>query len=706
MVITVPPSQHVTAVAMKYRGLTLDPFQIQAIQALEAGRSALVCAPTGTGKTIVADWVVDAALENGRQAIYTAPVKALSNQKFRDYVRLHGEENVGLVTGDLVIRRDAPCVVMTTEILRNMLLGGETLPDLQAVVLDEIHFLDDRERGTVWEEVLIYLPKHVQIVGLSATLSNLDQFAGWLTEVRGTPVEVVVEEQRAVPLTFHMFSVDTGLTSQKKFDNASRKRRGRQPSGRGRNERDRRGKGRSRRPPRRTSHLDAFRAVANKDLLPFLYFVFSRRDTEECARGLGRFVGRRGLLSREESMAMGKRLEAAQAELPDVLDDQLARLYSQGIAFHHAGLHVQLKALVEELYEQRLIKALYCTSTFALGINMPARCVVFDGWKKYDGRGFAALTTRQFMQKAGRAGRRGKDDVGHVVLRMDLEEYEEAAPHVQRFLQGKYEPVRSSFNLGFNSIINLIDQHRPEHIRALVERSFLAWHLSHRADERRARAEQLGDGGTKRARAEAARLRRGADRDQDQCWSEFQRKVNFLQDVGYLDTEWGFASGARVLRHLQIAEVFVTELVLSGLLEPLDGPTLFGVACAVTNELPRSSRRLWRPDPRDRGLLARLKQVRFSGIVVDAEEISGTQYSWDSDLLHLGRRWAAGDPLADLVAQITSRTDLSGDLITGFRRAKDLLGQLRMVYADDPSHAAAIKQLIRTVTRDEVEVVG
>ena len=188
---------------MQYRGLTLDRFQTESIAALDAGHSVLVAAPTGTGKTIIADWIVEQALEAGREVIYTAPIKALSNQKFRDYIRLYGEDKVGLVTGDLVIRRDAPCRVMTTEVLRNMLLSGETLPHLAAVILDEIHFLDDRDRGTVWEEVLIYLPKPVQIVGLSATLSNLEDFRAWLEEVRERKVVTVTETTRAVPLTIH-----------------------------------------------------------------------------------------------------------------------------------------------------------------------------------------------------------------------------------------------------------------------------------------------------------------------------------------------------------------------------------------------------------------------------------------------------------------------------------------------------------------------
>ena len=203
---------------LEYRGLNLDGFQAEAIEALSRGQSVLVAAPTGTGKTLVADYIVDHALSTNKEVIYTAPIKALSNQEGRDYCGLHGEDKVGLVTGDLVIRRDAPCKVMTTEILRNMLLGGEKLEHLAAVVIDEIHFLDDADRGTVWEEVLIYLPAHVRIVGLSATLSNLKDFAAWLSEVRGEEVHVVIERERAVPLAFQVATKERGLVAAEDMD--------------------------------------------------------------------------------------------------------------------------------------------------------------------------------------------------------------------------------------------------------------------------------------------------------------------------------------------------------------------------------------------------------------------------------------------------------------------------------------------------------
>lgn len=681
-----------------YRGLTLDRFQIEAIEALEADKSVLVCAPTGTGKTIIADWIVDQALASGGQVIYTAPIKALSNQKFRDYTRLYGEDRVGLVTGDLVIRRDAPCTVMTTEVLRNMLLAGEKLPHLRAVILDEIHFLDDRERGTVWEEVLIYLPKHVQIVGLSATLANLEDFAGWLEMVRERPIATIVETTRAVPLEIHYASVDTGVCTPAEYEvKWKRKGGGKQaPPSRGRDkgrDKGRSGKDRGgRRPARRTSPLDLFRMVQERDMFPFLYFVFSRRDTEILARKLGEEVG--SLLSEDEEHQVRKILRAQAGELGPALDPDLRELYASGIAYHHAGLHVRLKTLVEELYEAKLIKALYCTSTFALGINLPARAVVFDGLKKYDGRGFAPLTVRQFMQKAGRAGRRGMDTVGHVFLRVDLADFEEFKPNLKKYAENRVEPVRSSFNLSWNSVVNLLDTYEPERCREIVEKSFLNWWR-----EKTASTDVPGD-------RFAQRMQRRAQKKVGQCWEEFQSKIEFLTGIGYLDEDQNFNAGARVLANLQISEILMCELVLEGVLEGLSDEMLFGLCCAVTNELPRHAKPNFRASRDDKDLGGRMAKIRFSPVVVDAEAITEESYAFDRNLITVGRAWASGKSLTEIGLMVQSDTDIQGDLINGFRRAKDLLKQLVEVYAEDPEHAASIRALIKRVSRDEVEVVG
>jgi superfamily II RNA helicase len=581
---------------------------------------------------------------------------------------------------------------MTTEILRNILLQGEDkLDDLLAVVLDEVHFLDDRERGTVWEEVLIYLPPEVRVVGLSATLANVREFADWLTHVRNGPVEVVQEHRRTVPLETHYLSVDTGLVSPERYESLWHRKQHNRPRGRGRG-RVLEGK-RSRRPTRRTSHIDVFRQLQEYDLLPYLYFVFSRRDTELLARALARAVPFTLLNAADRERSL-QRLAAAAEALGPVLDPELRDLYAMGIAFHHAGLHVQLKSLVEELYEEKLIRVLYCTSTFALGINMPARSVVFDGIEKFDGRRMAPLSTRGFMQKAGRAGRRGMDDVGHVVVRMDLEEFPEAKPHLARYAKGAYEPVRSAFNLSFHSIVHLLEQHDADRIRAIVDKSFLAWHLHDKARRKEERGRPGGHTG--------------------RVWDELVQKVTFLERIGYLSRldevpprpSVEFHAGARILRHVQIAEILVTELVLDGVLEDLSASRLFGVLCGLTNELPRHARPAFRLRPEDRDLARRVERLRWSDAVVDGDELSGTVSQWDADVLHLGRAWADGVPLLEVQELVHSDTDLSGDLVTGFRRAKDLAGQLKEVYRDIPDRAEVIATLLRRVSRDEVEVVG
>jgi superfamily II RNA helicase len=688
---------------MEYRGFALDAFQEAAIRHLMAGSSVLVSAPTGNGKTIIADWIVEAALRDGKQVVYTAPVKALSNQKFRDYTRLHGDENVGLVTGDLVIRPEAPCRVMTTEILRNMLLAGQEFTDLLAVVIDEIHFLDDPERGTVWEEVLIYLPRDVQIVGLSATLSNLDIFAAWLSEVREHEVKVVRAEERIVPLTFHYACRELGLREPRDYHEQWKRMR-RTLS------RDRRKRRRFRGPSRYTRDTHLFRMLDDAGLLPYLYFVFSRRDTEAFARDLARTLDR-SLLQADEQSRLDARLTTARRELGPALDPAVARMYARGVAFHHAGLHVGLKALVEELYEQKLIKVLYCTSTFALGINMPARAVVFDGVTKYDGTRVAPLTTRGFMQKAGRAGRRGMDQVGHVVVRMELEDYSELRPVLEQYRRARYEPVRSSFNLSWNSIVNLLARMDEGQIRQIVDKSFLSWWLARKAGQHIAQASELEDlasqGGKRshRQRKDAARLRKRAARAGSRVWAEFRVKVEYLRRVKYLDSDNGFNAGAKVLQHVQIEEFPVTELLLAGILDELGPDELFGVLCALTNELGRHVNRNFKLTRNDRRLIRRIEDIRSSHVVLEAEALTGTQSVWDPDLLPVGRAWAAGRSLQEILQMVSSTTDISGDLITGFRRAKDLAGQLRDVWREDPERVEMVTKLIRSVSRDEVEVL-
>ncbi len=707
--------------AVQFQGLTLDPFQQEAIGHLDEGRSVLVCAPTGTGKTIVADFLVNRALSEGRRVIYTAPVKALSNQKFRDYCRLHGEQNVGLVTGDLVIRRDAPCVVMTTEILRNILLTAEDTSDLLAVVLDEIHFLDDRERGTVWEEVLIYLPSSVQILGLSATLSNVTEFADWLSYVRGSTVEVVREKQRAVPLEVCFSNNETGIVDPNAFQAAYQRWKRDQKKHSRRGKRPARGQ---RRPPRqrgrRTTHLHLFEQLRFEGT-PYLYFVFSRKLTEKFARRLGRKV-RRSLVSGDQQRLLDERIDRAIEELGAALPEELEAIYRKGIAFHHAGLHVQLKTLVEELYERKLLRVLYTTSTFALGINMPARTVVLDGIMKYDGRGVNPLTVRGFMQKAGRAGRRGMDRVGTVVVRTDFEDYPTWLASLEGYLRDQPEPVRSSFNLSFNSVVNLIERHGRDACRGIVERSFLAFHeqqQGHEMVQEATRMEQAlreagwkpGEGKPREPRLrkqskQLRRLQRRIEESGDRVWRNFERRREFLVDVGYLGAEDEQKAGARILRHIQIEELFTTELVLNGVLEELEPDLLFGVLTAMTGSLPRACFMRHREENAVADMARSITAIRTGDVVTRGEAITGIPATWTPELIRFGTCWARGESLEDLQRLYECDTDLAGQLVSNFRRAKDLALQLRKAHAEDPFMSARLRDLAKSVARDEVEVVG
>ena len=640
---------------------------------------------TGTGKTIIADWIIEQALADGKQVIYTAPVKALSNQKFRDWTKMYGDR-VGLVTGDLVIRRDAPCLVMTTEVLRNMLLTEGVSDDLLAVVLDEIHFLDDRERGTVWEEVLIYLPSTVQIIGLSATLSNQDDFAEWLESVRNRPVAVIVETQRAVPLEIVYASVDTGMCDPEQYRTRYKRKQGKHAPAKERKgrDRDRRGGGgHRRRRVVRTRHHHIHQMMRREDLFPYLYFIFSRRDTERFARQLFHNLDR-PLLNRDQRDEVDRRLQAIAADLGPALDPELRAMYRAGVAYHHAGLHVHLKSLVEQLYEARLIQVLYCTSTFALGINMPARAVAFDAIESYDGTRVSPLSVRAFMQAAGRAGRRGIDDAGTVVVRVELESYEWMRPLLESYAREESEPVRSSFNLSWNSVVNLLERNEDAQIRKLVERSFLSWHLARKSKVDRLRLKQLEVDGRRNSNEhkEYRSLKKRAKKGHDQVWDLFQSKVSYLQSIGYLDDEQSFNAGARVLRHVQMSEILITELILAGVFEDLDPPTLFGALCVVTNDLGRHAE--WGPriTREDRRLLHALREHVEGAVVAGANEFTGTDENFGADLLPIGRAWAQGVPLPDILMDIRCDTDLSGSLITGFRRAKDLCSQLAVVFQD------------------------
>ncbi|MFD9702850.1 DEAD/DEAH box helicase [Lentzea sp. NPDC059081] len=461
----------------------LDPFQRQACEALEDGHGVLVCAPTGAGKTVVGEFAVHLALTEGRKCFYTTPIKALSNQKFADLTARYGAESIGLLTGDTSVNGNAPVVVMTTEVLRNMLYSGSsTLDGLAYVVMDEVHYLADRFRGPVWEEVILHLPEHVQVVGLSATVSNAEEFGEWLVEVRGDTA-VVVDEHRPVPLWQHMMVGNQMLDLFEGDEthariNAQVLRKTEElaryhvPFSRGRNRNAnnaRAGRNSGYKPPSRT---DMIQRLDNASLLPAIVFVFSRAGCDAAVAQTAR-AGLR-LNTPEETEQVRRIIDEKTRDLPEadlmVLGFwEWREALERGIASHHAGLLPAFKETVEELFVRGLVKVVFATETLALGINMPARTVVLEKLVKYNGEAHVDLTPGEYTQLTGRAGRRGIDVEGHAVVVWQPGIDPKA---VGGLASTRTYPLRSSFRPGYNMAVNLVHQLGASAAREILEQSF------------------------------------------------------------------------------------------------------------------------------------------------------------------------------------------------------------------------------------------
>ena len=451
---------------------TPDPFQIQALDAVEAGSSVLVAAPTGAGKTIVGQFGAYVALEQGMRAFYTTPIKALSNQKYLELCDLFGAANVGLATGDTSVNSGAPIVVMTTEVARNMIYAGAPLRDLGVVILDEVHYLADKMRGPVWEEVIIHLPAHVAIIALSATVSNAEEFGAWIREVRST-CEIIVSEKRPVPLYQHM------IVGEDIFDLYA-------PTGKGklnpelvaatrdfgmRGGRGSRSWNREVR-VRRESRPSTLISLDRGRLLPAITFIFSRAGCEDAVRQI--LSTRITLTTRSEAAEIESYVDEVIALLPP--EDAIVlgaeawkRGLMRGIAAHHAGMLPLMKESVEHLFSRGLVKMVYATETLALGINMPARTVVIESLTKWNGSAHVSLSAGEYTQLSGRAGRRGIDTEGHAVV---SHRGGVAPEEVAALASKRTYPLISAFTPTYNMVVNLLARSTRAQTRKVLESSF------------------------------------------------------------------------------------------------------------------------------------------------------------------------------------------------------------------------------------------
>ena len=484
-----------------------DPFQWEAAEAIERGRSVVVTAPTGAGKTLVAEVAVHLALERGKRIFYTTPIKALSNQKFGDLVDEHGADRVGLLTGDNVINGNAPVIVMTTEVLRNMIYADvDALSDVGFVILDEVHYLQDRFRGAVWEEVIIHAPRHIQFVCLSATVANADEFSGWISERRGN-TELVQTWERPVPLeSMYLLADRMGHGSIRMFPMFTTKDGRTRPNARIERllstDRGRRSRFAT---PRR---LEVVEHLAESDMLPAIFFIFSRAGCSAAALSMvesGVRLIDAATRDRVRAIAEQRTAHLSDGDLAALEYGRWLSGLEAGVAPHHAGMVPAFKETVEDLFANGMLKVIFATETLALGINMPARTVVLENLSKFDGESHSLLEPGDYTQLTGRAGRRGIDDHGFgVVLHSRYVKFQQ----VTQIAEAGSHPLTSSFRPTYNMAANLVANYDQERAEELLNASFAQYQrgdddegmarnlaeLEDRLQDERVRAEcHLGD---------------------------------------------------------------------------------------------------------------------------------------------------------------------------------------------------------------------
>lgn len=440
----------------------LDDFQKEACNYIDAGESVVVCAPTGAGKTVIAEHAIHRALEEGKRIFYTTPLKALSNQKYYDFGEKYGQDKVGLLTGDTSINRSAQIVVMTTEVFRNMLYGtnfgavADNLKDVKYVVLDEVHYMNDEQRGTVWEESIIYCPTNVQIIALSATVANADELTNWINTVH-SKTELVNTDFRPVPLRFYYFDSSQPNKLLPLLTPSGQLNKKIKPE---KHQWGKHGKNKQKSPVK-----DVIRNLANQDMLPAIYFTFSRKKCDEQMEKCASI----GLVTAGEQAQIRQFVDDYIAENPHLYGNKHIEYLLQGVASHHAGLLPAWKNLVEKLFQKGLIKVVFATETLAAGINMPARSTVISSISKRTDSGHRMLTASEFLQMSGRAGRRGMDEIGYVtIVGTPFQSPEEVA----ELVLSDANPLESRFSPSYSMVLNLLQRFSLDESKELILKSF------------------------------------------------------------------------------------------------------------------------------------------------------------------------------------------------------------------------------------------
>lgn len=611
---------------MKFHGFTLDDFQEKAINAIQEQKTVIVSAATGTGKTVIAEYMIDQCLrKQGKHIIYTAPIKALSNQKYRDFVNQYGLETVGLLTGDVVINPQAPVLIMTTEIYRNMLLSDEALIlNVSSVVFDEIHFMNDPERGTVWEEAILFSPATTRFLCLSATIPNVKEFASWVQTLKDHPVEIIEYATRAVPLHHYVFDPYRGLIQRSDLpsfikwlrDKKNRKKKGNVVVS----------------PGSVVLHV--------KDKLPALVFSFSRRQCEEEAVRLSKrvnFIDDRSVRSHIFDVfynKLSKEIQTLQSS------KALLTALSHGIGFHHAGLLPQQRELVEEFFSDKMIQVLFATETFSVGVNMPAKTVILNGIRKFDGRRFRPLRSKEYFQMAGRAGRRGIDTVGFVITIPDQIQLVET---IYQISEADREPILSQFQLSFNTVLNMMMLYNDEEIEMILKKNFYVFHRKHQQHR------------------------------QVRMKTSFTKKKKRLMKMRYITKNEEITDKGLFASRIYYQELLISELFATGFYKRFSELELLQIIAAI----------IYEPKAND--------HFSFTGIHKKynqlTQKLSENQYVYAhlnklslKRMMAIVETWSKGGSFS-LVLQLTNYQE--GDVVRLFRRMIDMIQQIMHAGLDE-----------------------
>ncbi len=636
---------------MKYKEYTLDPFQEEAIGLIEKNNSVIVSAATGTGKTLIADYVIDKYIKKGKRVIYTAPIKALSNQKYRDFKADYGPEKVGIMTGDVVINPKAAVLIMTTEIYRNMLLTSDpVIDDISYVIFDEIHFINDIERGTVWEESIIFSPEHIRFLALSATIPNADEFADWIRSIKKHDVSVVTYMKRAVPLAHYLYDAEFGLIKaaqlKNKLDHSELK--GYYTT---------RGRKKKRRMPE-PSQIDLIRELKNDRLLPCFFFVFSRVMCERRAIDLSKKFD--FTTSQEKSEIISTVKKMIDPKITSLESVKTIRfLLTKGIGVHHAGLLPNMKEIVEVLFSKGLISVLYTTETFAVGINMPARTVIFNTLQKYDGVSFRYLNTKEYFQLAGRAGRRGIDKEGTAIAmyhRMDHD-----IDSVIRLTTKDVEPITSRFSLSFNTVLNLIRSYDNREIETILKSNF-DYYLKAKSNK------------------------------PINIMARFNNMLKLLEKMGYIEKSKLTWKG-KFTSKIYTEELLVGEIFFGDLFRDLSDNEILVTCAAITYE-PGLNDRFKKEFSKD--FYAKLYD-KLSANPYVAKNLNKNSLK---KMITIISGWAEGHEFKDIL-EMTNLQE--GSLIRMFRQIIDLLRQIKHA-TENPDLKSRMEQCIKKIDRDVIEV--